>query len=1602
MIEIKIILLSLLCFCTSLSGQVVLPDDEIERFSDTCTNDVQYQALKDIYYALDGKNWILNQSWGMDCNYCQWPGIDCNEAGKITHLALPANNMKGLIPSSISGLNSLRIIVLDQNEIVGPLPEAIYSMSELRFIILNNNRINDTISNEIENLKNLRWLLLHDNEFSGNIPPELGSLGNLLIVNLGNNFLEGEIPDELSSLSNSNYIDLSGNDLSGCIPESFRSFCGKNVVLSRNPCLSHQANFSNFCLSDTCTFIPDQNCISCDDGIQNQGEDDIDCGGPCTACPPCDGNMEYEALMSIYNNMNGENWDIKIGWAEGCEICEWYGVECDSMKRVTGLYLPFNKLKNEIPEKIGNLTHLNTLILDQNSIVGMLPQSIYSLSNLSYLILSNNNISDTLSNKIDQLSGLKWLLLNNNNIYGRIPKNVGNLLNINQLLLNSNNLDGVIPPSLGNLSKVRNLHLNDNNLSGCIPDTLSAFCGRDIDLSENICLSHGGSFRRFCARESCTINMIIGCGTCDDGIQNQDEKGIDCGGEACEPCISCFEMTDYTPLMAFYDATNGQEWMNNEGWGENCNYCQWYGVQCDSMKKVKNLLLPLNGLKGELPTDITELDHLEGLILDLNELKGSLPFDIGNLSKLKFFSVSSNRIEGSIPSSIGNLKEMSWLLLNNNMISGVIPPSLANLITIDQLLLSGNKLIGSIPDSLAFLPNIKNMHLNDNQLSGCIPESFRQLCGTDVNLRDNICLSHNADFIDFCRSITTCELPKIVGCGTCNDGIQNQDEEGVDCGGSCENECSLCPETPDYEPLIALYEATDGANWTNNSGWADTCDICQWYGVVCNDEGRVKNLFLPMNGLKNNLPSTIGALIFLEALIIDQNELSGPFPKEIGQLTNLQFLLANDNDFTGAIPTELGNLGKLKWLLLNNNNLTDQIPTSLENLVSIDQFILSGNKLMGMIPEELGNLVTVNNFHLNDNLLEGCIPSSFDAFCGKDVKLFNNECLSHNGVFAIFCAGDSCKAASSDLCGTCDDGVQNNGEKGIDCGGPCMFCDDCPESPDYLALMNFYNATIGDDWLINTGWGDTCDVCSWYGVECNDSNRVNSIFLPFNGLKGELPSEIGDLEFLQSLFLDFNDISGHIPDDISRLSHLELLILTSNHFTGSIPESIGSLSNLKWLLLNKNELTGEIPSVLGFLSNMNRLILNENHLIGSIPASLSNLGKIEFMMLQTNELSGCIPAGLSVFCEKNVRLDGNECLSHGADFIAFCDDPVCDEVAICECIAPNKERTILKEMFDSLGGENWLNSSGWKLDCDHCNWFGVTCNEARKVEKIDLHLNELSGSIPASMGNLSELTFLDLAKNQIQGALPSELAAMSKLTFLRLAENKITGKIPATFGKMTRLWDLRLNNNKLTGSIPSQLGRLDNLFNLYLSYNELEGKIPPEIGALGNIFQLSLQNNMLSGCIPESFINLCSSKIDLSENPCLSHDADITRFCSDEECDLTDMKDCDIDIILPGNAVEDIEAEVSARSADLSLEIDIKEGDLKIYPNPTSYNLIVEYLGIKEGAMLQIFDVSGRKVFSEITEEDYMEVNVSNLKSGLYILQLVNNKGVISKTFFKK
>eukprot|EP00667_Euglena_gracilis_P003990 EG_transcript_4001 len=208
--------------------------------------------------------------------------------------------------------------------------------------------------------------------------------------------------------------------------------------------------------------------------------------------------------------------------------------------------------------------------------------------------------------------------------------------------------------------------------------------------------------------------------------------------------------------------------------------------------------------------------------------------------------------------------------------------------------------------------------------------------------------------------------------------------------------------------LYELYRYLDGPNWLHTHNWlrGNPC-VNGWYGVTCRGtNGAASNVIalrLPANGLKGQLPTTLGYLTGLQSLELEVNQLSGSIPSTVGRLTSLQRLsLYNNqlsgtlpsrlmycealetlalfnNQLTGALPDAWGSLPSLGWLYLYNNQLSGTIPATFGNLISLKWLDLRNNQLSGTLPDALGNLTTLQALDLSKNNLQGVVPSRWGA-----------------------------------------------------------------------------------------------------------------------------------------------------------------------------------------------------------------------------------------------------------------------------------------------------------------------------------------------------------------------------------------------------------------------------------------------------------------------------------------------------------------------------------------------------------------------------------------------------------------------------------------------
>ena len=302
----------------------------------------------------------------------------------------------------------------------------------------------------------------------------------------------------------------------------------------------------------------------------------------------------------------------------------------------------------------------------------------------------------------------------------------------------------------------------------------------------------------------------------------------------------------------------------------------------------------------------------------------------------------------------------------------------------------------------------------------------------------------------------------------------------------------------DRADLVALYNSTNGANWTINENWLSEKPLGDWHGVRTDDEGRVIQLRLRDNNLAGPVPEILGELSNLRLLALQDNRLSGALPTELAGLPNLEYLSLRNNQVSGQIPSAFTNLSSLNVLHLDGNSLSGEIPAELGNLSNLRILILARNQLSGEIPSELGSLSNLEEFLAWGNNLSGEIPAEL-------AELSSLEVLSLWG---------------NNLSG---------------------------EIPAELAEMSSLEVlSLSRNQLRG-------DIPSEFGRLAN----LTDLYLNGNHLTGEIPAALGNLRDLKVLSLPHNQLSGGMPLELFELSGLSELYLFENHLNGELPFRIG-------------------------------------------------------------------------------------------------------------------------------------------------------------------------------------------------------------------------------------------------------------------------------------------------------------------------------------------------------------------------------------------------------------------------------------------------------------
>ncbi|XP_042752508.1 receptor-like protein 43 [Lactuca sativa] len=416
-------------------------------------------------------------------------------------------------------------------------------------------------------------------------------------------------------------------------------------------------------------------------------------------------------------------------------------------------------------------------------------------------------------------------------------------------------------------------------------------------------------------------------------------------------------------------------------------------------------------------------------------------------------------------------------------------------------------------------------------------------------------------------------------------------------------------------------------------------------------------------------------------------------------------------------------------------------------------------------------------------------------------------------------------------------------------------------------------------------------------------SKLNILELTGNKFeKGYWPSWLGKLTTLNELYIADMNINGEIPPFLANLTKLSVLQMGKNVLTGHIPSSLFNISQLRILSLQENQLQGPISSSFSNFKSLQHLRLQWNDFSGKVDLDMFlRLKKLETLALGFNRISLVATKNYSnsTLPElKDVELQSCN-LKEFPSFLRFQQklrillhghNKIHGMVPVW--IWNNSQETLqlISLSYNSITGFHqhphflpWKCLQGFYISYNQVQGqlplppqttvlYGVSNNnltgeiapwlcELKCLRELDLSSNNMSGTLPSCLGNLSNsLAELNLRRNNFHGIMMNAFRHGSLLESIDLSENRFVGQLPRSPTNCTNLEVLSLGDNSFDDIFPSWLGILPKLQVLVLRSNKFHGPIPGSTTACSQFPKLriiDLSNNGFSGRLHHKFFHTC-------------------------------------------------------------------------------------------------------------------------------------------------
>ncbi|TVU31409.1 hypothetical protein EJB05_23093, partial [Eragrostis curvula] len=661
------------------------------------------------------------------------------------------------------------------------------------------------------------------------------------------------------------------------------------------------------------------------------------------------------------------------------------------------------------------------------------------------------------------------------------------------------------------------------------------------------------------------------------------------------------------------------------------------------------------------------------------------------------------------------------------------------------------------------------------------------------------------------------------------------------------------------------------------SSWqpSQSSNLCRWYGVSCNGEGRVTRLDLAGCGLDGRASlaalSTVyglchlnlsgnGALFHadaadlvtlpraLQTLDFSYGGLAGSLPGDLlATFPNLTDVSLARNNLTGAFPATLlsaggssgapstiirsfdvsgnnisGNMSgasfaagsTLTLLDLSGNRFSGAIPAALSACAGLRTLNLSFNGFTGEIPESVAGIAALEALDVSSNHLTGRIPETIGNACSNTLRVL--KVSSNNITGPIPESLSSCRALR----------VLDAANNRLSGAIPAAVLGNLTSLETLLLSNNFISGTLPA----------TIASCGSLRVADLSSNKIS----------GALPAELcssssagGAAAALEELRLPDNLLTGEIPAGLANCSKLSVIDLSINYLRGAIPPELGTLGDLEQLVMWFNGLEGRIPAELGQCRRLRTLILNNNFIGGDIPASLFNCTGLEWVSLTSNRLTGTIRPEFG----RLTRLAVLQLANNSLEGVIPKELGNCSSLMWLDLNSNRLTGDIPRRLGRQLGSTP---TSGILAG----NTLAFVRNVGNSCKGVG-GLLEFAGIRPERLLQVPTLKSCDFTRLYSGATVSGWTRYDQTLEYLDLSYNALSGGIPPEFGDMAVLQVLDLARNRLTGEIPPELGRLRALGVFDVSHNRLSGGIPYSFSNLSFLVQIDVSDNDLTGEIPQ-------------------------------------------------------------------------------------------------------------------------------------------------------